>query len=363
MGPAAEPKGLLDLPNEILAQILKELFSKYDFFCTGAKSGSSDSEPVHKSVLMEARVVYPRYTLQHADLVEGQIAIRQPRLTAGTLSILRSSEFFHQLGTTVLYGMYNFHGTRHSMRNDFLAQVGIFNLRLIRNMTLSFDYSMMTNLTQSIPCELEFLRKIPLLSRLVLAFGKDSGPDLTTAETKAISRHRGLLWTSAWITSRSAILKYATWNEFNTIRDNQFRFDEAALLQVVISARPPSNACSLADPFLDCLQNKELREAKEEIEALLQDKAEEMQQYDDVLSEYTRYLMRKDLHELAPLPDHDAAPTGWLAESDPYWDAEGELIEFPAPAWIPQPFVLTPEQESVRQAGFIHLEPCQRLAA
>jgi hypothetical protein len=116
--------------------------------------------------------------------------------------------------------------------------------------------------------------QMPLLKSFTItaAFGRWRAPLTSSPGDTWVESHRGILWFSAWVTRSRPILRFAVWDEHNTISGNKLDDEVSTMLgdrpepatAVVITSTKPGDLQVSPDPHDLEVRNQELIDARGE---------------------------------------------------------------------------------------------------
>ena len=258
------PEGLLSLPPELLEHICSFVFADY---VVDPDSYDSMTGAYERQTL---RVANPRYNLAdrsnyteddyHMPIYTTLSSERNLGLPAGTLNALQVCIKLYQVGCRTFYGMYEFQSySAESFRLLFTTHIGPSNLKAIRKLSIGLPYSLKTMPAKYIGRYTRMLdMQMPQLGefRITSKFGRWFRGQTLQPGSTWIENHRGLLWIAAWVTRSHPSLKYAVWDEKNTVHDNKLDderaayFDERPLVElaVTICSGKPEDVQNMENP-------------------------------------------------------------------------------------------------------------------
>ena len=251
---------LLDLPSEILTKILKEVLTIY-----------TEETKVDELGQVTTRLVLPfatpKYDLGISNF-EGDR--RMPSYTSRTahwkhlglpensLAILTASRETYAHACPIIYDLYHFQTySAESFRALFTKEIGAANLRHIKALTMGLPHALKTMPSKYLGRYLRMLvLGMPKLSTLkcTTKFGRWFYALTHDPCNTWIESHRGLLWFAAWVTLRHGNLKFAVWDEQNTVSDNKVDTDRAEFydhrmveLSITMTSTRPEGLQTLQD--------------------------------------------------------------------------------------------------------------------
>ena len=217
--PPGRLNSLLDLPEDILRKIYAYVLVEY-----------VESDPP------QLKVAAPRYMLgTHDQNIDGDHHMpyytnlsphaRHLGLKRSTISLLLVSTQVYDEAAPILYGSYQFRSTSaESSRVGFTKHIGVVNTKAIRRLCLGLPHALKTMPSRSLGLYLHMLEdQMPELQEFKITTLFDRWRYAVTQEPRNvwIENHRGLLWTAAWATRNHKLLKYAVWNEWDTVSDGK----------------------------------------------------------------------------------------------------------------------------------------------
>lgn len=271
---------LLDLPPEVLRLICEEVFSSYNEVYEGFTT---------RCIASTLKVASPRYALgdrsnnieddrrmpHYTHLTPGYSHLGLPR---GTLSLLSVCSQLYEVGSPAFYGLYEFRTTSaESFRLLFTKHIGAMNLKSIRRLSIGLPHGIKIMPSKYIGRYTRMLdNRMPQLQNFIITtkFGRWNYPVTLNPRHTWVECHRGMLWFGAWVTRSHPQLKYAVWDEKNTVFQN--KLDDQVLgsfdsrpdveLTVTISSIQPKDLQVMRDPRIIQARNEALVEVMGEPE-------------------------------------------------------------------------------------------------
>ena len=227
------PFRLFDLPEEIQRQILALVLT------VQVKEARQDGLGGEETVLVLPHAE-PRYE-RDAGVFEGDR--RMPRYSGlmqhwqhlgvprERLAVLTVSRHFYEHGSAALYGLYHFRTyCSEAFRVLFTKHIGAANTANIKSLTMGLPHALKTMPSKYLGRYLYLLSVgMPKLNQLKVTtkFGRWYYPTTYQPAHPWVECHRGMLWFASWVTLRHEGLKFAVWDERNTVWGNKIEADKA----------------------------------------------------------------------------------------------------------------------------------------
>lgn len=304
---------LLDLPSEILTKIFKEVLTTYVEETTRDEFGES-------ATTLVLPFAEPKYDLTIGSF-EGDR--RMPKygtrtsywkhlgLPVQTLAILTVSHKTYAHACPIIYETYHFRTySAESFRVLFTKEIGPANTRNIKSLTMGLPHAL-----KSMPSKYlgRYLRMLALgmpklnILKCTTKFGRWFYSLTRDASSTWIESHRGLLWYAAWVTLRHRILKFAVWDEHNTVTDNKIDTDRAEYydhrmveLSITITFTRPEGLQTLEDAKLLETENEQLGHGYVPVDSTESMEAVDDEAADQVNESYLATVLHPDAKLVVP---------------------------------------------------------------